>query len=118
MKIIVKHSTIAKITKIAKNMDSLLDSLGTRVDSEHYADPVKSFNSVRNSKVLNTFGKAARFSNDPKAKEMTLEVNPAFIEDILDAGEAFTETVYTVVVPAVKIYHDRLECILAKYKLK
>ena len=110
MKIIVKHSTIAKITKITKNMDSLLGLS----NSEHYADPVAEFNSVRNNKIFKVLGKAARFSNDPKAKEMSLEVNPALVEDVLSAAEAFT----TVMIPAVKIYHDRLECILAKYKLK
>lgn len=120
MKIIIKHSTVAKVARITKNMDSLMDSLlGTnRVSSEHYADPVKGFNQVRKNKVLSTLGKAAQFTNDPKAKEMTIEVNPNLIEDVLGAAEVFTTTVYTVAVPAVKVYHSRLESIQRKYKLK
>lgn len=120
MKITVKHSTASKVAKITKNIDSLMDSLlGTdRVSSEHYADPVQEFEGVRKNKMFTTLGKAARFTNDPKTKEMTVEINPAFIEDVLDAAEAFTTTVYTVVVPAVKIYNDRLESIQRKYKLK
>ena len=115
MKIIVKHSTLAKIANITKNMNSLSDSL---LGTQHNADPVKDFNQVRKNKVLNVFGKAARFANDPEAKEMTIEVNPNFIEDILGAAETFTTTVYTVVLPATKIYYDRLEAIQLKYKLK
>ena len=116
MKIIIKHSTVAKVCRITKNINSLSDSLlGADRGS---SDPVKDFNQVRKNKVLNVFGKAARFANDPEAKEMTIEVNPNFIEDILGAAETFTTTVYTVVLPATKIYYDRLEAIQLKYKLK
>ena len=119
MKITVKHTTASKVANVCSNMDKLWASL---TDSEYtesaYSDPVKEFEGVRNTKIFKVLGKAARFSNDPKAKEMSVEINPAFIEDILGAAETFTATVYTVVVPAVKVYNDRLEAIQRKYKLK
>lgn len=120
MKLIVKHSTVAKTANIVSNMDKLWASLtgSDYTESEHYADPVKAFNKTRKNKVFEVLGKAARFTNDPKAKEMSIEVNPAFVEDVLDAAGVFTATVYTVVVPAVKVYNDRLESIQRKYKLK
>ena len=120
MKIIIKHSTVGRVTRLIKNMDSLLDSLmgSDRVSSQHYADPVEAFQSVRKNKVFKTVAKAARLSNDPESKEMTVHINPAFIEDVLDAAETCTTTVYTVVIPAFKVYNDRLGFIQRKYKLK
>lgn len=119
MKIIVKHSTVSKAANIAANMDKLWESLtgSEYTQSENYTDPAAQFNAVRKTKVFEVLGKAARFTNDPKAKEMTIEVNPAFVEDVLGAAESFTATVYTVVVPAVKVYNDRLKSIHRKYKL-
>ena len=115
MKIIIKHSTVAKVCRITKNINSLSDSLlGTDRGS---SDPVKEFNQARKNTLFYVLGKAARFANDPEAKEMTIEVNPNFIEDILGAAETFTTTVYTVVLPATKIYYDRLEAIQRKYGL-
>lgn len=119
MKIIVKHTTVAKAATIVSNMDKLWASLtdSAYTESQHYSDPVKEFEGVRKTKVRQVLGKAARFTNSPEAKEMTIEVNPAFVEDVLGAAETFTTTVYTVVVPAVKVYNDRLKSIHRKYKL-
>lgn len=119
MKIIVKHTTVAKAATIVSNMDKLWASLtdSAYTESQHYSDPVKEFEGVRKTKVRQVLGKAARFTNNPEAKEMTIEVNPAFVEDVLGAAETFTTTVYTVVVPAVKVYNDRLKSIHRKYKL-
>ncbi len=119
MKIIVKHTTVAKAATIASNMDKLWASLtdSKHTESEDYTDPVKGFEGIRKTKVFEVLGKAARFTNSPEAKEMTIEVNPAFVEDVLGAAETFTTTVYTVVVPAVKVYNNRLKSIQRKYKL-
>lgn len=118
MKLVIKHTTVAKAAKIGSNMDKLWESLtGSEYTTENYTDPATQFESVRKTKVRETLGKAARFTNNPEAKEMTIDINPAFVEDILGAAEVFTTTVYTVVVPAVKVYNDRLKAIHRKYKL-
>lgn len=119
MKIIIKHSTLNKVANTMKNMDVLMDSLlGTeRTQSEHYADPVKGFRKMRKSLINGHEGKAFRYHNDPDAKETVIEINPGYIEDILDAAETFTTTVYTVAIPAANLYKNRILAINRKYKL-
>lgn len=119
MKIIVKHSTIAKAANIAKDMDRLVDTLtGSEVmNGKHYADPVKDFKRFRSSKMLKSFGKAFRCENNPETQETSIELNHKFVEDVLDASHTFTKTLITVAVPLFKVHSVTMENIGKKYKI-
>lgn len=114
MKVILNVRTVAKAAKVSDNLDIMAKSL---MDSEpcNYSEKFKLFTKESSQKNI---GRAFRIIHNKKEKQISLEVNPNFIDNVMDAAAITTEVMLTTVLPAVKVYAGRMEAIREQYGLK